>query len=449
MTNTQQLGNMTLQQLQALLANQSQQQIVYPQVSNKGVPLMTIDNTREVIKFYNMAIRYNSMTKQTEIDIPNFTKNGDLYNNAVIGQMLSMFHQQLFAIGKDRLMDFITTIAHENQYHPVRDWIDAQVWDGRSRLQDYYNSIKLTEDNPMKETMMRKWALSLVAALYHPNFSCEGVLTFTGKQGIGKTTWIEELLPVEGRNNWTKDSVIIDMKNKDTIFKALGNWIVELGELDATFKKSDIEALKGFITEKRDMLRNPYDRVANEYPRQTVFYATVNETEFLQDQENRRFWVLSVDSFNHGLIDTGQFWAEMKQIYLQIAGKVVDSASRKANNEWGWFMSPDEREQMKPLQETFRNIDPIEQTLERYLKPANQLSNKREWLNATEVIERCNWSKPSRRDLNTVTKWLRNNGYQTDRLKCWGVEYYNRTGFDNSDFDSDKINTKLLERLKK
>lgn len=449
MTNTAQLGNLTIQQLQALLANQSQQQIIYPQVSGKGQPLMTIDNAREVIKFYNMTVRYNSMTKQTEIDIPNFSKNGDLYNNAVIGQMLSMFHQQLFPIGKDRLMDFINAIAHENQYHPVRDWIDQQVWDGRSRLLDYYNSITLTEDNPMKETMMRKWALSLMGALYHNNFSCEGVLTFTGKQGIGKTTWIEELLPVEGRNNWTKDSVIIDMKNKDTIFKALGNWIVELGELDATFKKSDIEALKGFITEKRDMLRNPYDRVANEYPRQTVFYATVNETEFLQDEENRRFWVLSVDSFNHGLIDPAQFWAEMKQIYLQVAGKIVDSASRKANNEWGWFMSPLEREQMKPLQETFRNIDPVEQTLERYLKPVIELTNKREWMTATDIIDRCAWTKPNRRELNIVTKWLRKHGYQTDRQKKWSVEFYNQTVLGDVEYDTAKVNTKLLERLKK
>ena len=153
---------------------------------------------------------------------------------------------------------------------------------GKDRLPEYYGSIILADLNPMKEVMMRKWALSLVAALYHPNFSCEGVLTFSGKQGQGKTIWVEELIPQEYHNIWNKDAVTLDVNNKDSLFKALSYWITELGELDSTFKKSDIEALKGFITEKVDMIRSPYDRKANKYPRRTVFYATVNDDEFLQ-----------------------------------------------------------------------------------------------------------------------------------------------------------------------
>lgn len=443
-----QFAGFTQQQLQQILMQQLGQQIVFPDVNSKMRALDTINNAKAIISHYGVSIKYNMMSKETEILIPNIKTSGDLYNNAIIGHLTDLFCRH--ELNTQNLMKYVDSIAHENEYHPVKDWIDSQVWDGRSRLQDYYNSIELSEDNPMKEVMMRKWALSLVGALYHNEFSCEGVLTFSGKQGIGKTTWIEEMLPDIGKNVWNKDAVILDMKNKDTVFKALGYWITELGELDATFKRSDIEALKGFITEKQDRLRNPYDRKANVYPRHTVFYATVNDVEFLQDEENRRFWVLKCEKFNHGLVDAGQFWAEMKQIYLSIKNKIGTAAMRKANNEYGWFMTPDERAQMKPLQEQFRSADPIEQKMEVSIKPSDQTGHNREWLNATEILERCGWDKPQRRDLNVAAKWLRNHGFSSDRTKKFGVEFYNRGSWNSMDSDfNDKINTKLLEKLNK
>jgi len=438
------LKTMTPEQMAVFAAN-IPKGVLFPKMNNQRRPSQTLDNYQALFDHYGVTIKYNEMSKETEILVPGYPTGGALYNNAIIAKLRDLCHQNDFI--PTELDKYIEIVAEENKYHPVKDWIDAIAWDGQDRLPEYYGSIILTELNPMKEVMMRKWALSLVAALYHPNFSCEGVLTFSGKQGQGKTIWVEELIPQEYHNIWNKDAVTLDVNNKDSLFKALSYWITELGELDSTFKKSDIEALKGFITEKVDMIRSPYDRKANKFPRQTVFYATVNDDEFLQDSQNRRFWVLAIEDFSLGGIDVGQFWAQMKQEYLKIRDKIGSGAMRKKNDEYGWFMSPSEREVMAPLQESFKSVDPIEEKISVTIKPLAETGHNREWSNATEILERCGYMRPSRRDCHAAGKALKKMGFKQDAKKKYGVEFYSSGTWSMANMDN--ISVKLTDKLKR
>jgi predicted P-loop ATPase len=409
-----------LLQAQIQTAKQSLQ-LVLPDLTPRGQGRPTRDNTDALLKHYGIRIRHNEMTKEMDIDIPTEHFTVDTAMNAKLAHIKSLARKH--DLNPSDIFEHMAKIANEHSYHPVRDWIDTLTWDGVDRLQNYYDSVKLAEDNPMKHTIMRKWALSLVAALYHPNFSCEGVLTLQSPQGTGKTIWVEELIPAEYHNIWNKDAVIIDTKNKDTQMKALGYWITELGEIDATFRRSDIEALKAFITEKVDVIRPPYERTSNKYPRRTVFYATVNEQEFLQDTENRRFWVLRVQGFDLGQIDAAQFWAQMRDQYRAVAGQIASGADRLRNNEFGWFMSPDERVQMQRLQGVHRAIDPVEQTLESRIStnPLAKRNNLGEWLNATEILKKCSVYPVGRKEANTAARWLRAAGFDADRQKRYCV----------------------------
>jgi putative DNA primase/helicase len=435
-----------LKELSAAIEAKELAKVVFSEVEPKsGRPLQTLGNYQELFKHYQVSIKYNEMSKETEIIIPGYKNTGDLYNNAVIGKLRDLCYQN--GLLPTELDSCITVIADDNQYHPVKTWLDAIHWDGQDRLQDYYNSITLDGENPMKEVMLKKWALSLVAALYHPGFSCEGVLTFSGKQGQGKTIWVEELIPREYHNVWNKDAVTLDVNNKDSLFKALSYWITELGELDSTFKKSDIEALKGFITEKVDMIRSPYDRKANKYPRRTVFYATVNDDEFLQDTQNRRFWVLAIREFNLGKIDVGQFWAQIKQEYLKVKDKIGSGALRKKNDEYGWFMSPSEREVMAPLQESFKSVDPVEEKISVTIKPLAETGHSKDWCNATEILERCGYMRPSRRDCHAAGKALKKMGFIPNGQKKYGVEFYSSGTWSMA--NTDNISVKLVDKIKR
>jgi putative DNA primase/helicase len=414
-----QLKNLTESQLQQVLDSLKKTPIVFSELKGDGKPKNTIENFKLLLTHYGISIRYNEMSKEYQIDIPNLKFHSDLQANSSVAQIRSWAHTQGFPVTE--IDNYIINVGGENSFHPVRDWLESgPEWDGVDRLPDYYNSIILAKDNPMKNEMMRKWALSLIGAIYHPGFRCEGVLTLSGGQGKGKTIWVDNLIPKEHRSVWNKGGVVIDTHNKDTQIKALKYWICELGEVDATFRRSDIEALKAFITEDKDVLRLPYERKPNEYNRRTVFYATVNESEFLQDSENRRFWVLSISGFNHGKLDPYQFWKQIKVMYDEIKHKVASAEDREKNNEYGWFMSPDQRKEMAPLQETYKTVEPVEQVLEDNLHPPH--NNIGEWRNTTSILKACAWGVPNKRDGNIASKWLRKMGYSEDTRKRFLVD---------------------------
>jgi putative DNA primase/helicase len=131
---------------------------------------------------------------------------------------------------------------------------------------------------------------------------------------MGKTSWVSSLVPDAILcEQVVKVDHAIDPSDKDSKLTALSHWIVEMGELESSFKK-DIDRLKGFITADMDKIRRPYARANSEYPRKTVFVATVNGTNFLVDPTgNTRFWTLPLVglNYNHGI--------DMQQVFAQLA----------------------------------------------------------------------------------------------------------------------------------
>jgi putative DNA primase/helicase len=112
---------------------------------------------------------------------------------------------------------------------------------------------------------MWRWLISGVAAVFmERGFQSQGVLTLTGRQGLGKTRWLKSLVP---NRDWIKDGVVLNPKDKDSVLQSVSRWIVELGELDATFKKADVAALKAFITMEEDVLRQAYAQKTDKYQR--------------------------------------------------------------------------------------------------------------------------------------------------------------------------------------
>lgn len=174
-------------------------------------------------------------------------------------------------------------IADGHAYNPVADWINSKPWDGVDRLPEIEATVHQQDHYPpiLKTMLLRKWMRSAAAAAIRPGYKGRGVLTFQGPQGIGKTSWVKALVPEPK----LRDSVVkldhhLDGSNKDSILGAVSNWVVEIGELDSSLKK-DVARLKGLITADSDRVRRPYDRRESEYPRRTLFIATVNDTSFL------------------------------------------------------------------------------------------------------------------------------------------------------------------------
>lgn len=296
-----------------------------------GGPPATIANVAYILELGRIIARYNVIKKKTEILIPNVKGSTDNYDNNAITHVCSIAAENGMATGS--IPAILETIADRNPYNPVAVWIDSEPWDGVDRLPAICATLIVVDEYPpeMKDVLIVKWLLSAVAAARKPQgFRSRGVLTLQGKQGLGKTAWGRSLIS----DKRLRDLVLkldhhLDGNNKDSILGAITNWFCELGELDSSFKR-DIARLKGFLTNDKDKIRRPYARVEAEYGRRTVFFATVNQHDFLVDSTgNSRWWTIPVVEidYNHNV--------DMQQVFAQLTVRF------DAGDEW-WLTSEEE-----------------------------------------------------------------------------------------------------------
>ncbi|MFL0670484.1 MAG: VapE domain-containing protein [Erythrobacter sp.] len=244
-------------------------------------------------------------------------------------------------------------MADENLFNPAADWMSSSLWDGEDRLPAFYQTLTTEDDFPveLKDVLIRKWLLSIVAATFMArNFKTRGVLTLQGPQGLGKSTWVAKLVSdPEVREMIVKLDHHLDPHDKDSVITAVSHLIVEVGELDSSFRK-DIARLKGFITRDSDKIRRVYARNNSEYPRRTVFVATVNDRNFLVDDTgNSRFWTLPLVAVDY------QHTIDMQQLFAQLHVDFLAGAQ--------WWLTADEETRLAESNRSHQAISPIREAL--------------------------------------------------------------------------------------
>lgn len=397
------------------------------------VPKISIANYLVLIKHIGVAIRYNEMSKLEEfilLDNCNIKFHGDIRDNAIFAFIDDEAHRVNFKLRNDKHLGFITFIANQNSYHPIRDWIESRPWDGVDRLPTFYNSVVLSEPHPLKDTLLRTWAKSAVAALYMKDgISSQGFIVFAGDQGIRKTTWVMSMVD-ESIPNAVGDGIILNPDKPDSVAEVNSFWIVELGELDATFKKADVEMLKAFISKKRDIYRPPYARKPNKYPRRTVMTGTVNAERYLQDETgNRRYWTMAVKELIplHSLdIDIQQMWAQVKALYDE--------------NKMYW-LNKNDMAILDNHNKRHTSINPIIDKLESYVVVTNEVVRGARLYSCTEILELCGVKNVSKSATNTCAKWLRDMGaISKNQGKRWQIELKTVETHEDNSWSSNSFN---------
>lgn len=367
-----------------------------PDINSQGKPLATIENLTEICDRLDVTVRYNVISKEEEILIPGESFLMDNSANASLAWMESWCAR--FRMPTGNLSGLLTYLADKNPFNPVARWIQSKPWDGTSRLQQLFDTV--TEKHPrylpdgrrLRDVLILRWMLSAVDAAFNPNgVSAHGVLVFQGDQYVGKTKWFKQLAPAD--LNVIKEGVILKPDDRDSVKQACSFWLVELGELDSTFRKSDIAALKAFITNRTDVLRRAYARKESQYARRTVFFGSVNPKEFLHDPTgNRRYWTIELASLNlnHG-IDMQQVWAEVYQLLQQ---------------GHGYYLTPEEMDVLNSHNEDFQVIDPVEERIQTKLlwdAPPVEWT----WHTATEVLLKVGIDRPNQSDATKAAHSIR------------------------------------------
>lgn len=372
-------------------------------------PKFTKSNFELLLKHYKIKIKYDIIKKDLCIDFDNKRKTN--INNAINDiQLLCSLNDLPINLVNNTINNF----AWENVYNSWKVWVESKKWDGIDRLEEFYNTISvIPEHECIRKTYLWKFLLQLthITCLneeIRPK-SAKLVLTLQGKTNIGKTTWVSKLVSDE-----VYDHIVIghtlNLHDETNVKKVLEHVIVELGELGATYKKSDIDAIKNFISAPENVLNIKYLSRAEKNRRTTVFVSTVNEFSFLQDSTgNSRFMCLSVtkcDIFHK---------IDMQQLYAQ----VLEYAKNNLNESY--YLNKEESELQTMINETMEVMSPFEEKLADVFEIE---SNKREnIMNATNVLLTLGYNQQfiKKAHTNEISKILDKIGFirHTKNPKGW------------------------------
>lgn len=271
--------------------------IGFPVVKLKGNKVKVMEARENLVKLmdhYRIKVKFDVYKR-----IPTFegikSSVGD-DENLLVSQLKSLCGRHELPL---RLVDHhLATIAQTNPINPPLDWLKTLKREKQSNpIADLVEALPV-ENKEWVKVAFNRWFIQACAAAdtaeNTPNIEAlpkyESVLVFIGQQGLNKTTFIRRILP-KHLHSYFSDGLLLNLDNKDSRLSATANWLVELGELDSTFRKSDISAMKAHLSKQVDEIRLPYAKSETRWNRRTCYLGSVNDFKFLHDTTgNRRYF---------------------------------------------------------------------------------------------------------------------------------------------------------------
>lgn len=236
----------------------------------------------------------------------------DSHDNGVRSLIETKSQMQGYAIKvTDRdLRAAIDAAGRRRSFHPIKEQITAQPWDGKPRAETMFIDYLGCEDTTYNRQAALLTLVGAVARIFRPGHKFDFVPILEGAQGKGKSTFIK-ILGLKWYGELTGD--IGDPKQM--IESMQGKWILELGELSA-MQRSEVNDLKAFVSRTHDKARLSYEKRSKEFGRQCIFMGSTNDREYLRDQTgNRRFWPIVCRIT--GQINNRKFASEVQQIWAE------------------------------------------------------------------------------------------------------------------------------------
>lgn len=186
----------------------------------------------------------------------------------------------------------VLTVADGDKRNVLADWLNALAWDGVRRMADLMPTGFGTAPDAYHIRVGECWLLSLVARALQPGCKVDTMPVFEGSQGLGKSS----ALAILG-GDWFGECHE-DFGSKDFVLSLKGKWLIEVAEMHS-FRRQDVDRLKGIMSTRIDRIRLPYGRATEDHPRQSVFSGTTNRDDWQADDTGaRRFWAVRCGFLN-------------------------------------------------------------------------------------------------------------------------------------------------------
>lgn len=331
-------------------------------------------------------------------------------------------------------------------YHPFTEYFN-----NLPKLKGTENIDKLiatvnTHDDEFFKWSFTKWIVAWVACMIDNEIINHQCVILSGLQGIGKSTWVENLIPNELIPYYYAGN--IKLGNKDTLGLLSDKCLINLDEL-ASMTYSNVTELKELVTKSNITYRKPYGYFTETFIRRASFIGSVNGTEFLYDLTgNRRFLSFEVNSFenygNHN-VDMNLVLAEAYNLYkdgFQYWFDAEDQERVEKNNESFIVLSYEEIQLLKHYApKSYEELCPLSYHIDLFPQQGRKESNGHYSLRRAaihKILDECNEPKYmrvselykkiaskkgiSQGDLVKFGKILNKNGFERRRTR-FGAEY--------------------------
>jgi predicted P-loop ATPase len=250
-------------------------------------------------------IRYNVFTQQIEI-------KGKVIDGA--DRFYLKLAEMGYKVGKELAIDCLVQVANENLYNPVTEYllhceqhVEPTYIDGLAtaylRPGDGGTSIY--------DEMLKRTLIGAVARAFDPGYKHDTACVIMGDQGAYKSSFWGCL------GGPFYSDALGDISTKDDVMVLHRSWIMEWAELDHITNRKHAGQVKAFLSQAVDLLRVPYGKAVEAFPRRGIIVGTTNKTAgFLVDETgNRRFWVIPTTKTQVDQINTATLLMERDAIW--------------------------------------------------------------------------------------------------------------------------------------
>lgn len=159
--------------------------------SEKGQVKNSMENVYRVFMSDPMlhgAIGYNILTGRIDICKPLWWERNSSGMSDTDFNYLMLYLESRYGLNhENRIRKALTVVAHQNRYHPIRDYLQRLEWDGTERIRYVLHRFLGAEVSDYTYEVMKLFLLGAISRVFHPGCKFELMLCLVGGQGAGKS----------------------------------------------------------------------------------------------------------------------------------------------------------------------------------------------------------------------------------------------------------------------
>lgn len=252
-------------------------------------------NVHEIEAFLDgiATFRHNVITGKCEMAQPDTDGKPGAFAEIDDRMVNTLWCRMCKEVKPVRINDLRNVLAsgYVKLFNPFAEYFNRlKPWDGvTDPIGRLAATVHVRGDQERFAVCFKKWFVGIVASLFDTQVVNHEILVLVGPQGSYKTTWLNNLLPMDLRRYFYVKSNN-NRITKDDLFTLTEFALICLEEIDE-MRPAEMNQLKAMVTMKSVNERVAYAHYKEHRPHIASFCGTSNNPHFLSDPTGNRRWL--------------------------------------------------------------------------------------------------------------------------------------------------------------